>query len=219
MHFYKNTHSGTSTIWGGGSRIPVQGNSFIDFLVQVKACCPLLQSSQSSCLVYHVFSCICQVKLKLFRSTEKDTEELLNLASRPSISSKGDKNRALKKCSTKQLLPSNSTSALGLHLLGKSHLNEASTQRNNTSGRLTVLNRSSSVLSNTVRYVMIREVKGQSMKVTWANSWGTHCKLCWVHYSYSKESLFSFVSHILQSASEGLDLGKLVMWTQPLFIL
>lgn len=129
MHFYKNMHSGTSTIWGGGSRIPVQGNSFIDFLVQVKACCPLLQSSQSNCLVYHVFSCICQVKLKLFRSTEKDTEELLNLASRPRISGKGDKNRALKKCSTKQLLPSNSTSALGLHLLGKSHLNEASTQR------------------------------------------------------------------------------------------
>lgn len=129
-----------------------RGTVFIDFLVQVKACCLLLQSSQSSHPVYHVFSCIWKVKLKLFRSTEKDTEELLNLAARPSTSGKNDKTRAPKKCSTKpwnskQLLPSKSTSALGLYLLRQSDLIETSTQSKNTSGRVTVLNRSSSVLS------------------------------------------------------------------------
>lgn len=48
--------------------------------------------------------------------------------------------------------------------MGKSYLNETSTPSKSTGGRPAVLN-SSSVLPNIIRYVIIREVKGQHMEV------------------------------------------------------
>lgn len=80
-----------------------------------KACCPLFQSRQGSCFVYRVFSCNWQVKLNLSQVQKRNTEKLLYLVSRPSLSGAGDKHRTLKRCSikpwsSKHLLPSKSTS-------------------------------------------------------------------------------------------------------------
>lgn len=113
----KGIHSGTSTM-----RWRQQDSSLGDQFyclpgTSQKACCPLFQSRQGSCFVYHVFSFIWQIELSLSQVQKRNTEKLLYLVSRPSLSGAGDKNRTLKRCSikpwsSKHLLPSKSTSVV-----------------------------------------------------------------------------------------------------------
>lgn len=111
----KDIHSGTSTMrWRQQDSSP--GDQFYCLPgTSQKACCPLFQSRQGSCFVYRVFSYNWQVKLSLSQVQKRNTEKLLYLFSRPSLSGAGDKHRTLKRCSikpwsSKHLLPNKSTS-------------------------------------------------------------------------------------------------------------
>lgn len=113
----KGIHSGTSTMrWRQQDSSP--GDQFYCLPgTSQKACCPLFQSRQGSCFVYRVFSFIWQIELSLSQVQKRNTEKLLYLVSRPSLSGAGDKNRTLKRCSikpwsSKHLLPSKSTSVV-----------------------------------------------------------------------------------------------------------
>lgn len=117
----KGRHSGTSTMrWRQQDSSP--GDQFYCLPgTNQKACCPLFQSRQGSCFVYCDFSCKWQVGLSLSQVQERNTEKLLYLVSRPSLSGAGDKNRTLKRCSIKpwssKHLPSKSTSVAQLYQL------------------------------------------------------------------------------------------------------
>lgn len=117
----KGRHSGTSTMrWRQQDSSP--GDQFYCLPgTSQKACCPLFQSRQGSCFVYCGFSCNWQVRLSLSQVQERNTEKLLYLVSRPSLSGAGDKNRTLKRCSiqpwSSKHLPSKSASVAQLYQL------------------------------------------------------------------------------------------------------
>lgn len=86
-------------IWGGGNRVPVQQSSFIVFLVQVRTLVAHCYEVAKVAALFIMFSAVTG-KLNWSRSQveKRNTEELLYLVSRLSLSGKGNKRRTLKRC-------------------------------------------------------------------------------------------------------------------------
>lgn len=90
LPLFRRAHIQALSPWGGGNRIPSPGDHFYCFPgTSQNACCSLVQSRQGSCFVYCVFSCNWQVKLSLSQVQKRNTEKLLYLVSRPSLSGAG----------------------------------------------------------------------------------------------------------------------------------